>query len=243
MINSFFTVVCEVDNKLCEQDIKKVKFKLIKHIELRERPPRSINQQIEEPVYTQREVIAKVMSPLVKSGTTDARQFSIPMSQLMQCTANMKTEEYKKCLFDVSLKESRYLLDFFPPTVTSQLITVEYTFQIYIDFKGMNLSGKKPVEEISLQFQCARDGGLLWRHQEDMKRPSLKNWSPMRNKNTDIDWTIKPANVRLLILHPHGYEQLGSTEVKLLNSKSIASSEHSKGRSSKQARNPISRQI
>jgi hypothetical protein len=44
LINSFFNLSCEVDNNNCEQEIKKVKFKLIKTLELRERPPRSISQ-------------------------------------------------------------------------------------------------------------------------------------------------------------------------------------------------------
>jgi len=64
----------------------------------------------------------------------------------------MKSEEYKKCLHDLSLKDQRYLLDFFPPTVSSTLITVNYVLQVYIAYKGKIVSGKKPLEEIPLQF-------------------------------------------------------------------------------------------
>lgn len=44
------------------------------------------------------------------------------------------------------------MLDFFPPSTQSSLVTVSYVLQIFVDFKGMNLSGKKPVEEVKLEF-------------------------------------------------------------------------------------------
>ena len=112
------------------------------------------------------------------------------MAEMLSACANTKSEEYMKCLIDWSLKDQRYLLDFFPPTTQSSLVTVNYVLQVYVDFKGMNLSGKKPIEEVKLEFQCARDGGLVWKDQQDAKeRKPLRDWAPMRNKNTDVDWT------------------------------------------------------
>jgi hypothetical protein len=87
------------------------------------------------------------------------------MTELLSASANTESEEYKKCLQDLSLKDQRYLLDFFPPTTQSTLVSVSYVLEVYVDFKGMNLSGKKPVEEVKLEFQCARDGGLVWKDQ------------------------------------------------------------------------------
>ena len=67
------------------------------------------------------------------------------MKQLMDSTERMKSEEYKKLFFDIGLKDSRYLLDFFPPTVASSLISVDYVLEIYVSFKGLTLPNKKPV--------------------------------------------------------------------------------------------------
>jgi hypothetical protein len=71
---------CEIDNKMNDSDVKDVKLKLIKMLELRERPVRTLNQHSSDETYTENEVIIKVNSEIVKSGETSVRQVVVPVS-------------------------------------------------------------------------------------------------------------------------------------------------------------------
>jgi hypothetical protein len=70
---------------------------------------------------------------------------------------------------DLTLKDSRYLLDFFPPSGHSELVSVGYSLQVFIAFKGLTMPNKKPLEEIELHFQLGRDGGLHWKAIEEQR--------------------------------------------------------------------------
>ncbi len=63
-----------------DSDVKDVKLKLIKMLELRERPVRTLNQHSSDENYTENEVIIKVNSGIVKSGETSVRQVVVPVS-------------------------------------------------------------------------------------------------------------------------------------------------------------------
>jgi len=70
---------CEIDNKMNESDVKDVKIKLVKMLELRERPVRSLNQHTDDEKFSEVEILLKVNSGIVKSGSSEVRQFAVPV--------------------------------------------------------------------------------------------------------------------------------------------------------------------
>lgn len=69
---------------------------------------------------------------------------------MLQSLDRTKSEAYKKLMQDMSMKDQRYMLDFFPPSGDSSLVSVSYTLQVFIAFKGLTMPNKKPLEEIPL---------------------------------------------------------------------------------------------
>lgn len=96
------------------------------------------------------------------------------------------------------------MLDFFPPSGESSLISVSYTLQVFIAFKGLTMPNKKPLEEVSLQFQVARDGGIHWKCLEEQKsfKPLPSDWAPTRKNPTRIDWSQTDSHQQLMSLGP-----------------------------------------
>jgi|LauGreDrversion4_2_1035121.scaffolds.fasta_scaffold103806_1 hypothetical protein len=70
---------CEIDNKLNDSDVKNVKIKLLKNLELRQRPARSVNQQLQDETYSESEVILKEKSGIVKKSESQLKHIVIPI--------------------------------------------------------------------------------------------------------------------------------------------------------------------
>jgi hypothetical protein len=70
---------CEIDNKLNDSDVKNVKIKLLKYLELRQRPARSVNQQLQDETYSESEVILKEKSGIVKKSESQLKHIVIPI--------------------------------------------------------------------------------------------------------------------------------------------------------------------
>ncbi len=51
------------------------------------------------------------------------------------------------------IDEQRFLMEFLPPTMNSNLVQIKYSLEVYLSFKGLTLPKKKPVEEIPIRFE------------------------------------------------------------------------------------------
>lgn len=67
----------------------------------------------------------------------------------------MQNEGYKQAL-NSDPNFGRYLL-YLPPSCESKLINISYTLQVFISFSGLTLPNKKPIEEVTIDFQLDRD--------------------------------------------------------------------------------------
>jgi hypothetical protein len=152
--DSLLHIQSQIDNTQSECDIKKLKFKLLNHVTLREKPARTVNQHVQDQQFTSTELMLKVKTGIVKAGALENREVAITLRDLMQSCVRMQNEGYLKGKVDIQDEDQKRLLDFLPPSVESNLISISFVLQVFLTYKGLTLPNMKPKEEIPITVQC-----------------------------------------------------------------------------------------
>jgi hypothetical protein len=106
----------------------------------------------------------------------------------------MQSQAYKDGKAECAVEEQRFLMEFLPPTMNSNLVQIKYILEVYLSFKGLTLPNTKPVEEIPIRFE-----NPMFRH---VTPSAFKQWDEMTYKN----WTPK-VNFVKKIIWPRSYEE------------------------------------